>query len=559
MQLRAGLFATAVALASFGANCTPVYIPTTLSSAETCSRAVDWNGPKVTLNPPELTAAVTSPIVWSGFQSERQQFGYNPAFAPGPVSIAPNGRPILRDKNLTLWVLNDNGTWKTVSLFSAAEQSLQQQGHTWTTSPNWPGSPLFGSAAEQDRRVVFDQHCHAYTVVNAIRSSLGFAFLLHSRDGGRSWSAYALPGWTGDGDVRMEVPSSTKHRLSRPPVLVLHKHAFQAGPGSSAVLLFPKKRSDGTLDIGSPVTVADTVCCGSHSGNDTQVVTDGDLVHFAYPRATLETDPATGRIGTPQYVVTIRRSTGQPVWAPTLVGFGFDGPTGNATVANAHSQPALALDSAGFLHVIISGHDAEMKYRKSSAPHASTSWSAAEFVSLSPHTSTYPSLLLDALDQPHVISRWADATYRFLLVHRLRNAITNTWSTQNVLLNPGRSYKAEWYHKALIDPAGRLFVSYSYYPANLFADEATLFGNVWGFTLTKQNPACVSYNSSQPQPPATYCEYNGYTDVSPGVLLSWDNGTVFRPSTTPLFSQNPPVIEPHRNLYPLITSILSGN
>jgi hypothetical protein len=543
----APLFASATALASFGASATPVYISTTLSSTETCSHAVQWDAPKVTLSPPELGSSApaqnaTTPIVWQGFRSERQQFGYNPAFVPGPVSIAPNGRPIIRDKNLTLWVLQDNGTWKTVALLTVAEQSLHQQGYTWSTSPAFPGSPRFGSAAEQERRVVFDQRCHAYTVVNALRSSLGFAFLLHSRDGGRSWAAYPLPGWTADGDVRMEMPSSPNHRLQRPPVLILHPNPPNTG---SAVLLFAKQRSDGTLDLGRPVTVANTVCCASHSGNDTQVVTDGDLVHFAYPSSKLLVDPITGRRGTPQYVQTFRRSTGAVVSGPTLVGFGFDGPKGDADKPNAHSQPALALDAGGSLHVVTSGHDAEMKYRKSLAPHASTRWSAPEYVSMPPHEYTYPSLILDLLGQPHVYARSADANYRFVLVHRWRNRLDNTWSAQNVLLDPGRSYKVEWYHKVTIDPGGRVFVSYSYSPSNLFADEATLFGSVWGFTLIKDDPSCPSYKS--PDRLGRYCEYHGYSAVSPGIIVSSDNGASFKPATTPRFSLNPPMIDLYRD------------
>jgi hypothetical protein len=297
-------------------------------------------------------------------------------------------------------------------------------------------------------------------------------------------------------------------------------------------LLFPQKRRDGTLDIGNPVTVEDTVCCASHSGNDTQVVTDGDLVHFAYPGAKLAVDKATGRKGTPEFVGTFRRSTGKPVSGPTLVGIGFDGPAGDADKPNAHSQPALALDAKGFLHVVISGHDAELRYRKSLGAHASTRWSEPELVSLPPHEYTYPSLLLDTFDQPHVYARAADATYRFLLVHRWRNKVTNTWSAQNVLLDPGRLYKVEWYHKVTIDPAGRFFVSYSYLPSNLFADEAALFGKVWGFTLVKDDPSCRSYNSWDPRSPGKYCEYHGYSAVSPGVIVSSDNGATFKLATT---------------------------
>jgi hypothetical protein len=551
MQIGARLFAAAVALGVFGANAAPVYIPTTLSREETCTRAVQWDAPKVTLDPELLVIpGSAAPIVWQNFESERQQFGYNPAFSPQSVSIAPNGRPIIRDKDLTLWILNDDGTWKTVPLLSVAQQSLQQQGYTWTTTPPYP---LFASAPEQDRRVVFDQHCNAYMVVNAYNSSLGFAFLLHSRDGGESWSAYPLPYWTGVGDVRMEAPSSPKHRLQRPPVIILHANPDGNGTARDTVLVLTKKLTNGNLDLGTRKTITDTVCCASHSGNDTQVISDGDLVHFGYPHAPALVDPVTGRKGTRQEIVTYRRSTGLQVSGPTVLGFGFDGPTGDAANANAHSQPALALDSAGFLHVVISGHDSQMWYRKATTPHVSTGWGTPEYVSQGAHYYTYPSLILDALDQPHVISRSGESAIVFKLVHRMRNAATAAWSTEKVLLDPGRTHKVEWYNKATIDPAGRLFVSYSYSPSLLLAAEATQFSSVWGVTLTKVVSSCVGNR----------CVYVGPDNqipaVSPGVLVSWDNGTVFRLLTTPRFLQNPPAIEPYRELYPFITRILSGN
>jgi hypothetical protein len=525
------------------------YVETEIDNSQTCTYAVKWDAAKSPQRPELFGSSAQTPITWLNFLSERQLLGYDPLFRPGPVSFAYNGRPLVRDRNLNLQILRDDGTWQTVALFAVAKESFARQGISWTTSSQWPGSPVFGSGPGQEERVVFDRDCHGYMVVNAYRSSLGFAFLLHSPDGGHSWAAYRLPGWSGDGGVRMELPSNPQHVLSRPPVIILHQHLPAPGSPNRAVLLFPEKRIDGTLDIVNPsapnthVTVENTICCGDHSGNMTHVVSDGDWVHFAYPSSVpLLTN---GRWGTSQHVVTFRRSTRAVESGPTYIGTGFNGPasadSGSSTEPNPHNQPALAIGSDGFLHVVIGGHGAEMKYRKSSAPHVTSSWGAAEEVGLAPDSYTYPALIIDRHNQPHVVSRWSDPGYRFVLVHRMRSASTGAWSAQKVLLDPGRQYYGVWHHKVGIDPWNRMFVSYSYTTGNLWADEASDFASAWGFTLTKLDPTCPNYNvSQQNQPGARYCEYGGYTDVSPGVLVSIDSGASFRLGTTGEFFKGVP-------------------
>lgn len=180
------------------------YVSSGLSNALTCTYAVKWDAAKEPASPPELSVPIKqTPIVWPRagngdplFQGER--FGalaYNPRFARNAlvangntskesarISFAFNGRPLIRDNALNLRVLLDNGTWQSISLRQVAAASLQLQGYSWNEH--------FEAGVSHEARVVFDDQCHAYTVVNANRSSLHFAFLLHSRDGGVSWAAY---------------------------------------------------------------------------------------------------------------------------------------------------------------------------------------------------------------------------------------------------------------------------------------------------------------------------------------------------------------------------------
>lgn len=542
--------------------CNAVYVETTLAQNETCTTRVNWDAPKVTHSPELNVSVLNTPIRWDHFRSERQQFGYNPSFAPGPVSFAGNGRPMIRDRNLNLQVLMDDGHWKVVSLLDAAKESLRRQGYDWgpSTLSYWSSLPIFGSGPGTEERVVFDQNCNAYTVVNAFRSSLGFAFLLHSFDAGHSWAAYPLKGWDTDGTINMEVPSRAQAGLEHPPALLFHQNYDYPGSPRKLVLMFPEKTSDGTLNLHGPYTVAEhTICCGGTSGHENQAVSGGDLIHIAYPGDSPMTDLVSGRIGTPQYIVSFSRSNGT-MTSPVLIGIGFDEPAGSdkndpvngytaITVVDEHNQPVLAIDSEGYLHTIIGGHGAAMYYRKSLFPNSITQgWSTPEYVGVRPNDASdpsdpsdpwadnysYPSLMLDVYNQPHVLARWSGQGYNFRLIYTVRSN-SGAWWPQRVLLDPGRRYYGNWYHKLAMDPWGRIFVSYSYYPSNLFADEAIEFGKIWGFNLVKDDPTCQSFNVTD-LPPSNYCSYSGYTDVSPGNLMSLGTPTSnFELTTTDTF------------------------
>lgn len=566
------------------------YVETGLDRSLTCTQALSSKAPKATGEPELKVPKAMAPIRWPRdangdpqFGGERQLYGYNPAFARNEeifaadlekkassrVSFAFSGRPLIRDENLTLRVLLDDGRWQRIPLLAAAMTSLQRQGKTWSVvTPN----PLFATGVAHESRVVFDDQCHAYTVVNAYRSSLRFAFLLHSFDGGHSWAAYPLPGWSGDGSVRMELPTSTRATLADPPVLILHQ--IDGGSEHKAVLLFPEKNRDGTLKRSADgflqtvdVTVEGTMCCANHAGSESQVASRDGKVHFAYPVD--YTAKHKLRNGTPEYIATFDRSTGKRIGNPSYLGLGLNGPAASpadvckpgepeqgCNQPNAHNQPALAIDASGYLHVVVAGHGADMWYLRSTHPNRSDSWLPAEPIGLMPDaknyyadTYTYPSLIIDANNRPHVIARWSGegGKYEFELVYISRDTNSRPWSVQKILLNPDRSYYTSWHHKFSIDHAGRLFVSYYYDPGNLFADEARRFANVWRFPQLceldvtpakcpgkiEENPPRRDFNrAEQNLEGARYGTYTGYMEVSPGLLVSFDNGATFQLATT---------------------------
>jgi hypothetical protein len=598
------------------------YISAGIDNALTCPYAVKWDAPKEPIppgQPAELRVpSVQAPITWPYqlvhvteepdepdtppivniikdpfFTGERGQYGYDPLFArtaevkgpnnkaTGRVSFAFNGRPIIRDDALNLRMLLNNGQWQTFPLHQVAADSLLAQNAQWS----WDGE--FGIGVSHDSRVVFDDQCHAYTVVNAYRSNLDFAFLLHSRDGGTSWAAYPLPGWdSGDGDVRMEVPSNSRMTLAEPPVIILHQ--LEGHSPHRAVLLFPRKNPDGTLPRDAngfldavSATVENSICCARHAGNDTQVISHAGNVHFGYPadfteEVTYPDKPA--RHGTPQFIKTFSRSSGAQVGETVKLGVGFSGPADAPSDIcrrepdndhpcpqrgrpNPHNQPALAIDGKGYLHVIVGTHSGQLLYSKSSQPNSIASWpngpTSIDVVAKSsevvyPDSYSYPSLIVDGNNRPHVFARWSgNSSYENELVHVYRTAENGSWSQQQWLLKPDRSGYTNWYNKAAIDRWGRLFVSYWYYPADLYASEAANFKREWGFTdMCKlydpgcgENPKnlfCPAMNRGQKKN-ANYCTYLNYKEVSPGLLISTDGGTTFRLATSAeLFSGNLP-------------------
>jgi hypothetical protein len=549
------------------------YVETDLSSVATCTGTFNTTAdqaPRPTemtmfLNPTNPVASVQTPIVWTQFRGERQLFGYRPTFNPNRVNFATNGRPVIRDRAMNLQVLQDNGNWQRISLFEAAKESLRRQGLISASAP-WKSvydkvyftdpTQLFDTGAQTEERVVFDDNCNAYTILNANYSSLGNAFLLHSPDGGHSWAAYLIPNTANTlYTVTMETPAYG-HKLHAPPALVINEKYDPADASGAfpayahkAWLVYPQKNTDGSVSLVGPFLISDhTLCCGSHSGFENQVVSYQDHIHIVYPGDVAQVDPISGHRGTPQYAVTFSRSQQQFINNPVPLGVGLVGPTyqtWNAAnqMPDAHCQTALALDGQGYLHAVVAGHGSRMIYLKSSAPDSVAAWSRPEIFTLQPANSSdfvdeysYASLVIDYAGQPNVLARWSGSGYVFRLVYMVRSATTG-WKPQQVLLDPGRAYYGVWYHKMSIDPWGRLFINYSYYPGNLFSDEAQTFGNQYGFRLTipipQTGPACVPTTSTDPAP--SYCEYVGYEDVSPSILMSRASAQSFELATTSTF------------------------
>jgi len=536
------------------------YVDTPIVGSAQCSPTTfNWNAAKTVSYGSELGSNVPSnllvnaanavPMTWSNFGNETHQYGYMPLFSPGHVSFAPNGRPVVLDRYLNLQVLNDNGEWVAISLADVARESLRRQNKLpWTKSSI---GATFEKSPETEHRVVFDQGCHAYVVIDSARSNLGYSILMHSNNGGQSWAAYPLPP-ANDSAITfdLEVPNSASTALPFPPAIMSHARYVSHGASPKPLMaIFPQKIAGGALQLGSPVQIAAaTVTPAHHSGFDSYVATSAaGITYFAYTGTQLTQDPTSlpvVRSGTPVWLQAFDRSTGTLQGSPSLLGVGLSG--SNIAPADSayddHAGAALAFDSNGFLHAVIGGHGAKMMYRKSTATtgltnaadlNNSSAWTPLTQIGMTSDPGTggnyadtysYPSMVVDNFNRVHVFARYSGSSY----VQRLHHVMNynGTWTAPKEILNPGRSFYAAWYHKAATDGWGRIFLSFSYTPGELFAgnitSEPAAFADKWGYTIGDlgTTDGCVSSTYNNNTETGTRCSYSNAGPVGYGIFMS---------------------------------------
>jgi len=134
-----------------------------------------------------------------------------------------------------------------------------------------------------------------------------------------------------------------------------------------------------------------------------------------------------------------------------------------------HCGPALAMDSTGRLHVIVGAHgfpgqsdfkggrSGDFLYRWSDDPSSPESWSPP--VSLGPYD-TYPSLVVDAADTLHLVSRESGEHPRKLIYRRKFSG--RDWEAPTAIaLCPKPGYTA-FMHGLSVGPDGRLHLTFQH-------------------------------------------------------------------------------------------------
>ncbi len=368
---------------------------------------------------------LTMPLVLEPYRHENEQFGYLPKYP------------------LTNQAYFD--TQNAPSVSSSTGVSVWRDG-AWRETPVRPVMS----------KVAFDQDNDVYLV----GQEGGARALLHSRDGGKTFDSYALPG-----HGLFDIEQFSGHNLPEGPPPLVRFTRTAKDPKlfwrslNDLDLFLPKKGADGSVSIGDPVLLSKK-CIGfsAHSGIPSSVVSRGSKVHVAWGEAT---EPEEKAPGVPTFVATYDRETGA-VSEPALVGYG---PPAN----DVHNSPCITMDSQGYLHVLVGTHGRTFKYARSLKPNdAGGGWTEA--VDIGPRLrQTYVGLVCGQDDTLHVVFRlWQYDTEYFPAGHYaclayMTKPKDGVWSEPRPLVVAPFSEYSVFYHRLTIDREGRLFLSYDYW------------------------------------------------------------------------------------------------
>lgn len=440
--------------------------------------------------PSERTTSLESvPIEYGPNQHERELFGYQPRFQPAVISFDPENRPYMR-----LWHNSENPTPEIQTLRDTGEWILLDYGRHLPDEAD----PGFYTGLG-DYRVVFDRHGDVYLVVDAAGAGDSRWYLMHSTDRGRTWISYELPfgpmpgnygGRSRDGNRALVESNSQSGLLEHPPVIM-------GNDETHLLLLVPEKKQDGTLHIPEPVPVVDVsgdagvefdvswkAGWGGNGHGQQKIVSRGDDIFFTWARPVRPN----AHPGTPQYVAHFSRSQGKLINGPVYVG-------SNGIEVDSHNQPALGIDSKGYLHLMLGAHGTienpheTVLYASSVRPLDVSEF--AEPVRLPAAGCTYPSIAIDSKDTIHVVTRKYD-TYGYVtpdtfdegytLARRIpgdysrgfdhlprsrvayfRKKSGEDWTYTPLVVSHFGGY-VFWSNHVTVDNRDRVFVSYLYSP-----------------------------------------------------------------------------------------------
>lgn len=435
--------------------------------------------------------------------TERDLYGYNPAFIPNPVSFDQNNKPYMRQGNffqsgtkqirkepVAIQTLNPDGTWEKIDFTTGIYKNF----------PWWDGNMHTGPFANE--RITFDQDNSLYTIIDAQRSNIGRVYLCYRSKPESDWQFYALPlGWTALETYDVHNP------IEQPPAILTMN-------GKILQLILPQKTEDGKLKLADPILIAtDSLLVPNHSGGANSCLTVNGKTYITWASA----NAIDGLEGTPQYIAAYDHQTAR-LSEPVLLGACGHGKPDN------HNLPAITIDSKGIFHILLGAHHDQFEYTHSLSPYDISSWSKLEKLGIPKDPDrwgayTYVSLLCDADDTLHVVGRWAGAGYYFRLVY-MRKKVNADWEPHRYLMVPFRNMYSCWYHKLAVDRKGRLFLSYIYYANQLSPSELESYKAKW----PDETP-------TEPTQHAGNWRW-GFNPHDPGMLVTDDGGDTWRLTTT---------------------------
>ena len=375
------------------------------------------------------------PLVLKPYRHENEQFGYLPDYPiDAQVYFGPANRPFVRTAKGIASVYD--GRWTSVDLRNGYSLS----------------------------KVAFDRDGDVYVLGKSGRRHA----LLHSTDGGRSFSAFPIPGRT-DVPAVLDFEQFSGHNTPDGPPPIVRFTRTASDPKRiwrriHDLELLLAEKTDAGLAFGEPILLS-RQCIGlsAHSGIPSSVVSRGTKVHVAWGEAT---DPEVDVPGVPTFVATCDRRT-RTVGKPALVGYG---PPAN----DIHNSPTITIDSRGYLHVLVGTHGRPFPYARSIAPNdAHAGWTKPVPMGEDARQ-TYIGLVCGPDDTLHAVFRlWRSGTEPFPASHHgtlayQRKRPGEPWGPPRVLIVPPFSEYSVYYHRLTIDRRGRLFLSYDYWSTYWF-------------------------------------------------------------------------------------------
>ena len=395
------------------------------------------------------TQPLEMPIALKPYRHENEQWGYLPDYpVETQIYFDLENRPFARTGGgIETW---RNGQWTPSELRTAVtSREAQLEGRSFGVSST---------------KLAFDKDNDLYLLATASRA----AALLHSTDGGATFSAYSIPGRE-DRPRAFDVEQFSGHNVPDGPPPILRYTRTANDPNLrwrtvNDLELFLPEKVDGRLVLGDPVMIS-RQCIGLavHSGIPATVVSRGPRVHVVWAEAT---DPNVQVPGVPTYVATYDRET-KKLGTPALVGYG-------APPNDVHNTPSITIDSRGYLHVLAGTHGQPFQYARSLKPNdAHSGWTEAEAVGKGLRQ-TYIGLVCGPDDTLHLVFRlWWYSTDPFPASHHAtlayqRKPPGGPWEAPRVLIVPPFSEYSVFYHRLTIDRAGRLLLSYDYWSTYWF-------------------------------------------------------------------------------------------
>lgn len=400
------------------------------------------------------------PIVLRRYEHENVQFGYAPDYMTNEVYFDPDNRPFIRHRSESTYNCNgvyvlEDGTWAERPILEVLKREFPT--YRYNRGGGFEGA-----------KIAFDSAGWAYTPLVVGVEGGRRAVVLYTPDRGVTWRAMPLPG----GDVDIEQFTGHNALDIPPPVLTytfVRDHPATFASYHDLHIFLPQKRGD-ELVAGEPILVAhDCVGMCQHSGGPASMVTHGGKTHIVWGEIAPDDAP-----GVPTYVATLDHAT-RTVGEKVLLGYG-------PPVNDVHNVPAITMDSAGYLHVLIGAHGQPFQYVRSLRPNdayggwtepvpaLTSGYRAAGTDEDGDGRQTYISLVCGPDDTLYSAFRqWRqgpdepipNATFAALSV-QVKPA-GGQWSDAIPIVVPPVSGYSIYYHKLTIDRAGNLYLSYSYW------------------------------------------------------------------------------------------------